>query len=117
LYGALLRHWATPVVELNAAVALAMASSLEDGLAWIDRIDASGTLENYYLLHAARADLLRRAGRREESIAGYRKAISLTSNGSERCYLERRRPGLMIEAAAQTCEKLKPTYQHYDHAG
>jgi RNA polymerase sigma-70 factor, ECF subfamily len=100
LYGALLRHCATPVVELNAAVALAMASSLEDGLAWIDRIDASGTLENYYLLHAARADLLRRAGRKEEAIACYAKAISLTSNGSERCYLERRRAGLMIQAAA-----------------
>lgn len=95
LYGALLRHCATPVVELNAAVALAMASSLEDGLAWIDRIDASGTLENYYLLHAARADLLRRAGRKEEAIACYAKAISLTSNGSERCYLERRRAGLI----------------------
>jgi RNA polymerase sigma-70 factor (ECF subfamily) len=107
LYGALLRHCATPVVELNAAVALAMASSLEDGLAWIDRIDASGTLENYYLLHAARADLLRRAGRKEESIVCYGKAISLTSNGSERCYLERRRAGLMIQAAVQPAAKIE----------
>ena len=102
LYGALLRHCATPVVELNAAVALAMASSMEDGLAWIDRIDASATLENYYLLHAARADLLRRAGRTEEAIASYAKAIALTSNGSERCYLERRRAGLMIPAGSSS---------------
>ncbi len=101
LYGALLRHCATPVIELNAAVALAMASSPEEGLAWIDRLDASGTLENYHLLHAARADLLRRAGRKEEAIDCYAKAISLTSNGSERCYLERRRAGLMIQATAQ----------------
>jgi RNA polymerase sigma-70 factor (ECF subfamily) len=100
LYGALLRHCATPVVELNAAVALAMASSTEDGLAWIDRIDASATLENYYLLHAARADLLRRAGRKEEAIASYAKAIALTSNSSERRYLERRRAGLMSQAPA-----------------
>jgi RNA polymerase sigma-70 factor (ECF subfamily) len=101
LYGALLRHCPTPVVELNAAVALAMASSMEDGLAWIDRIDASAALENYYLLHAARADLLRRAGRREEASACYAKAILLTSNGSERSYLESRRARLMNHAPAQ----------------
>ena len=94
LYGALLRRCATPVIELNAAVALAMASSMEDGLVWLDRIDASATLENYHLLHAARADLLRRAGRTKEVVICYDKAISLTSNGSERCYLERRRAGL-----------------------
>jgi RNA polymerase sigma-70 factor (ECF subfamily) len=107
LYAALLRHCATPVVELNAAVALAMASSMEEGLAWIDRLDASGTLENYHLLHAARADLLRRAGRKEEAIACYAKAISLTSNGSERCYLERRRSGLMIQAGAQHAAEIE----------
>ena len=100
LYMALLRHGATPVIELNAAVALAMASSIEDALAWIERLDAAGALQDYYLLHAARADLLRRIGRKEEAAACYAKAIALTANGSERRYLERRRAGLMIPAVA-----------------
>ena len=90
LYGALLRVQSTPVVELNAAVALAMASSIDSGLAWIDQLDASGTLENYHLLHAARADLLRRAGRADEAAISYRKAIALSCNASERRYLESR---------------------------
>ena len=91
LYGALLRHMATPVVELNAAVALAMATSLDAGLAWIDQIAASGALDDYYLLHAARADLLRRAGRGVESCAAYDRALALVKNTAEREYLLRRR--------------------------
>jgi RNA polymerase sigma-70 factor (ECF subfamily) len=90
LYGALLRQQSTPVVQLNAAVALAMASSVDDGLAWINQLDASGALENYHLLHAARADLLRRAGRADEAALSYAKAIALTGNDSERRYLESR---------------------------
>ena len=90
LYGALLRHQSTPVIELNAAVALAMASSIDSGLAWIDQLDASGKLANYHLLHAARADLLRRAGRVVEAATSYRTAIQLTCNDSERRYLENR---------------------------
>ena len=90
LYGALLRYQSTPVVELNAAVALAMASSIDRGLAWIDQLDATGALENYHLLHAARADLLRRAGRSDEAALSYAKAIALTCNDSERRYLESR---------------------------
>jgi RNA polymerase sigma-70 factor, ECF subfamily len=90
LYGALLRHLATPVVELNAAVALAMAHRLEDGLAWIDRISARGEISQYHLLHAARADLLRRAGRRPEAAAAYRQALECVSNQVERKFLLRR---------------------------
>lgn len=90
LYGALLRHLPTPVVELNAAVALAMSKSIEDGLEWIDRIEASGALNRYHLLHAARADLLRRSGRRAEASIHYLKAMELADNGRERRYLERR---------------------------
>ncbi|MBL8522538.1 MAG: RNA polymerase sigma factor [Betaproteobacteria bacterium] len=90
LYGALLRHAATPVVELNAAVALAMAHSPGDGLAWIDRIAARGEIDQYHLLHAARADLLRRAGRWSESVAAYRQALERVSNLAERNYLLRR---------------------------
>jgi len=90
LYGALLRHWQTPVVELNAAVALAMASGIDDGLAWIAKIEARGDLQDYPLLHAARADLLRRAGRDEDARSAYAIAIGQTRNGTERAYLERR---------------------------
>jgi RNA polymerase sigma-70 factor (ECF subfamily) len=90
LYGALLRHWPTPVVELNAAVALAMSAGIAPGLAWIDRIADGGELQGYPLLHAARADLLRRAGRAAEAAAEYRLAIEQTLNESERAYLQRR---------------------------
>ena len=90
LYGALLRHMDTPVVQLNAAVALAMASSIEDGLAWMERIAASGTLDNYHLLHAAHADLLRRAQRFAEAKIAYAQALELVKNQSERDYLMRR---------------------------
>ena len=90
LYGALLRRSPTPVVELNAAVALAMAVSVEKGLAWLDGIARRGELDGYHLLPAARADLLRRAGRRDEAAAEYRRALGLVRNAAERGYLERR---------------------------
>jgi RNA polymerase sigma-70 factor, ECF subfamily len=90
LYGALLRHWPTPIVELNAAVALAMAAGPDQGLAWIVNIEARGHLIDYPLLHAARADLLRRAQRKPEAAAAYRAAIELTRNQTERAYLQRR---------------------------
>jgi RNA polymerase sigma-70 factor, ECF subfamily len=90
LYGALLRHMPTPVVELNAAVAFAMSAGVQQGLEWIDRIDARGALNNYHLLHAARADLLRRADRLIESADAYRKAIALATNTAEIGYLTRR---------------------------
>lgn len=90
LYGCLLRHMSTPVVELNAAVALAMAVSLEEGLAWIERIVAQGAINNYHLLHAARADLLRRARRWNEAKEAYSQALLLVRNQAERNYLLRR---------------------------
>jgi RNA polymerase sigma-70 factor (ECF subfamily) len=98
LYGALLRHVPTAVVELIAAVALAMSDSLEAGLAWIDRIAARGELEEFHLLHAARADLLRRLGRTAEAAAAYRRAIALTTNAAERKYLQSRFDSLPREA-------------------
>jgi RNA polymerase sigma-70 factor (ECF subfamily) len=90
LYGALLRHLPTPVVELNAAVALAMSASIEDGLEWINRIEQSGALNQYHLLHAAKGDLLRRSGQTENARAHYLRARDLAKNRSERCHLERR---------------------------
>jgi RNA polymerase sigma-70 factor (ECF subfamily) len=90
LYGALLRHAPTPVVELNAAVALAMATKVTDGLDWIARIEERGELAGYHLLAASKADLFRRAGRKAEAAAAYREALALVTNPAERAYLVRR---------------------------
>jgi RNA polymerase sigma-70 factor (ECF subfamily) len=90
LYAELATIAPSPVVELNRAVAVALADGPDAGLAIVDALSDSGALEDYHLLHAARADLLRRLGRREESAAAYRRALSLVSNAVERRYLERR---------------------------
>ncbi|MBV9896097.1 MAG: RNA polymerase sigma factor [Chloroflexi bacterium] len=88
LYGALLRIYDTPVVRLNRAAALAMANGPDAGLRLID--DVAAQLDEFHPLHAARADLLRRAGRRGEAVRAYERAIALCSNTVERRYLERR---------------------------
>src|SRR5579884_3711433 len=80
----------SPVIALNEAVAIAMADGIASGLASIDAIAASRTLDEYYLLHAARADLLRRLGNTAEAAKAYRKALELATNETERRYLERR---------------------------
>jgi RNA polymerase sigma-70 factor, ECF subfamily len=86
LYGELERLTPSPIVTLNRAVALAMAEGPERGLALVERID----LPDYHLLHAARADLLRRLGRNEEAASAYRAALSLEMNAGDRAFLERR---------------------------
>ena len=86
LYGELARVQPSPVVELNRAVAVAMAGGPESGLALMGRLE----LPDYHLLHAARADLLRRLGRRAEAAEEYRRALALATNGRERGFLERR---------------------------
>jgi RNA polymerase sigma-70 factor (ECF subfamily) len=90
LYGALQRLTPSPVVELNRAAAVAMADGPAVGLAMMDGIAASGELDTYPYLHAARADLLRRLERWSEAEAAYRRARALTSNGAERAFLEGR---------------------------
>jgi RNA polymerase sigma-70 factor (ECF subfamily) len=77
----------SPVVLLNRAVAVALAGQLEEGLALVDDLEG---LEGYHLLHAARADLLRRLNRPAEAAAAYRRALELTANEPEARYLERR---------------------------
>jgi RNA polymerase sigma-70 factor (ECF subfamily) len=67
-----------------------MSAGIAPGLAWIGRIADGGELQGYPLLHAARADLLRRAGRNAEAAAAYQQAIEQTLNESERAYLQRR---------------------------
>ncbi|HEV2245108.1 MAG TPA: RNA polymerase subunit sigma-24, partial [Terriglobia bacterium] len=90
LYGELERISPSPVVALNRAVAVAMSEGLETGLRQIDELGASGELNDYYLFHAARADLLRRLGRRQEAAEAYQRTLALTANAVERRYLRRR---------------------------
>ena len=90
LYDRLLGVWPTPVVAVNRAVALSFASSPDAGLADLDRIASDPALRGYHYLPATRADLLRRAGRRDEAAAAYAEALELVPDGRERAFLERR---------------------------
>ena len=84
LYGELGRREPSPILALNGAVAVAMADGPARGLELVDRIEG---LDGYHLLHAARADLLRRLERRDEAATAYRRALELATNPSERRYL------------------------------
>jgi RNA polymerase sigma-70 factor (ECF subfamily) len=90
LYDELLRLNPSPVIELNRAVALAMRDGEQPGLEEIDRLLATGELDGYHLAHAARADLLRRLGRREQAIDAYRQALALAQQGPDRQFLQKR---------------------------
>ena len=91
LYDLLQRLLPTPIVALNRAVAVAMVDGPHPALALIDSLAAAGNLDDYHLLHAARADLLRRAGSSVEAAKSYERALALVTNESERRFLERRR--------------------------
>jgi RNA polymerase sigma-70 factor (ECF subfamily) len=98
LYAVLGRVAPSPVVDLNRAVAVAMSSGAELGLRLIDAIAATGQLEEYPYLHAARADLLRRLGRLPEAAEAYSRARELTANEAEQAFLDRR----MTEVGARS---------------
>ena len=90
LYDALAELTQSPVVELNRAMAIAMASRPEDGLEIVDELVAVGALDGYHLLPAVRGDLLEKLGRYAEARAEFELAASLTRNSSERTVLLRR---------------------------
>jgi len=90
LYDALLRLDPSPVIELNRAVAVAMRDWPHAGLAIVEAILDRGDLRDYRLAHAARADFCRRLGRKEDALAAYRRALTLTKQEPERRFLERR---------------------------
>jgi RNA polymerase sigma-70 factor, ECF subfamily len=92
LYTALAVVRPSPVIELNRAVAVAMADGPDAGLRLLEPLAA--TLDRYHLFHAARADLLRRAGRDAEAAASYDRALAQVGNDAERRYLQRRRDAL-----------------------
>jgi len=90
LYDLLERLQPSPIVALNRAVAVAMVDGPRAGLALIEALAASGDLDGYHLLHAARADLLRRLGSMAEAAESYTRALALVTNDSERRFLARR---------------------------
>jgi RNA polymerase sigma-70 factor (ECF subfamily) len=90
LYDELARVAPSPVVDLNRAVAVAMAEGIPAGLALVDELDESGVLDGYHLLPATRADLLRRAGRPDEARAAYAQALELAPTDADRRYLSDR---------------------------
>ena len=90
LYRQLWRLIPSPVIELNRAVAVAMADGPLAGLVLLDRPEMLQALSSYHLFHAARADLLQRAGRLTEARSAYRAALTLCQNEHDRVYLHRR---------------------------
>jgi RNA polymerase sigma-70 factor (ECF subfamily) len=100
LFDLLLAVTPSPVVELNRAVAVAMRDGPSRGLELIEDLLSEGSLERFHLLHAARADLLRRMGRPTEAAASYREALALDQNATERRYLLRRLAEVVGEGGA-----------------
>ncbi len=90
LYEKLYKYQPTPVVMLNGAVALSFAYGPNAGLAAIQQIEQEGDLRIYQPFYAAKADMLRRAGRIKEALTNYRKAVELSGNKTERDYLRKR---------------------------
>ncbi len=90
LYDLLARVEPTEIVQLNRAVAVAMRDGPESGLTLVDTLLSTGVLDDYYLAHAARADLCRRLGRRGEALASYERALVLTRQEPERRFLQNR---------------------------
>ena len=100
LYEVLARVAPSPVVALNRAVALAQVAGPAAGLGAVDSLAADPAMAEYRFFHAARADLLRRLGRREEAIAAYDRALALAPNEPERAFLEGRRREVAVQGAA-----------------
>jgi RNA polymerase sigma-70 factor (ECF subfamily) len=90
LYDRLLEHDGSPIVELNRAVAIAMLDGPEAGLALIEALLERGHIADYRLAHTARADFLRRLGRKVEARSSYERALKLTKQAPERRFIERR---------------------------
>ena len=86
MYGELARRTASPVVELNQAVAIAEAGDPESALALVDRLE----LDQYHYLHATRAELLRQLGRVTDAQQSYERALDLVHSEAEQRFLEQR---------------------------
>jgi RNA polymerase sigma-70 factor (ECF subfamily) len=93
---------ASPVIEVNHAVAVAMGEGFETGLALLDELEERGELKEFHLLPAARGDLLRRLGRIGAAAEAYRRALSLATNDIERKFLRRRLAEVEERPAAES---------------
>ena len=111
LYGQLAVFVPSAVVELNRAVAVAMADGPAAGLVLVDRIAAGGALSGYHLLPATRADLLRRLGRDREAVRAYQEALALATSDTDRRFLARRLSELRGTAMEPTI--VRRPEQHY----
>jgi RNA polymerase sigma-70 factor, ECF subfamily len=98
LYDVLLRADPSPIIQLNRAAAIAMRDGPAAGLAIIDEILARGDLEEYQLVHSARAELCRRLGRTGDAVASYERALTLTRQEPQRRFIERRLADLRTSA-------------------
>ncbi len=103
LYDMLESQQPSPIISLNRAVAVAMAEGAQAGLALMDALAAE--LDSYHLMHAARADLLRRSGSFEEAARGYARALELSANDTERRFLERRLREVQSSNSAQSIRR------------
>lgn len=97
LYDLLAQRTASPVVELNRAIAVSMAYGPAHGLEIVAGLTDDPQMQNYHLLYGVRADLLEKLGRKGEAAADYRKAAELTQNGAERDLLTRRALACLTE--------------------
>lgn len=102
LYALLVERHPSPVIELNHAVAVAMTDGPENGLLLIDALSARGELRDYHLMHSARAELLRRVGRRDDALRAYETALELATGEPERRFLARR----ISELRARDCDRV-----------
>jgi len=100
LYDLLARAQPSPIVFLNRAAAVAMVQGPRAALTLIDELAAGNELDRYHLLHAARADLLRRLGANAEAASSYARALSLVTNDAERRFLERRLREVSVSSCA-----------------
>ncbi len=102
LYTRLSQVAPSPIVDLNRAIAVAFSEGPDAGLALLDSFNLNAHLGDYHLLHATRADLLRRAGRTADALPHYRRALELAPSDPERRFLQRR----IDEASAHTGKNL-----------
>jgi RNA polymerase sigma-70 factor (ECF subfamily) len=100
LYAELVKYLPTPVVQLNRAVAVSFADGPLAGLMLLDQLKLDEDLGHYHLYHAARADLLRRLGMRDEAVSEYQHALALCENTAEREYLSQRTESLLKTSAS-----------------
>jgi RNA polymerase sigma-70 factor (ECF subfamily) len=109
LYNRLERLQPSPIVSLNRAVAIAMVDGPRAALTLVAALADAGDLDGYHLLHAARADLLRRLGASSEAAASYTRALALVTNDSERRFLERRLREVNSQVSRVNPQSSRPT--------